>query len=181
MAIEPTIGTVENGEESAQPSFGLSCSVVVLALVFLALSLIWMLYAGIIGHGAQLGESVPVVPAVSALLVLTLMLPLLQRLPPALRVNRAGVLMVYAFLCIAVSMNSVGVVRLLFPSATALYYFATPENNFSELQVPALWAPRRTLMSSAGCMRAPTTSACLGAWRFSLGRGRCSCWRPSSL
>lgn len=171
MAIESTTGTVENGEESEQPSFGLSGPVVVLALVFLALSLIWMLYAGIIGHGAQLGESVPVVPAVSALLVLTLMLPLLQRLPPALRVNRAGVLMVYAFLCIAVSMNSVGVVRLLFPCATALNYFATPENNFTELQqyLPSWVAPQdpeviRGMYEGADDERVPW-----GAWLPSLG------------
>lgn len=145
MAVEQhTIGQTDPGDESAGTLYGLSWRAALLALIFLALSLIWMLYAGIIGHGAQLGESVPVVPAVGALLVLTLLLPLLRRLPPALRVTRPAVLMVYAFLCIAVSMNSVGVVRLLFPCATALNYFATPENNFSELEqyLPSWVAPQ---------------------------------------
>ncbi|MFW6156370.1 MAG: DUF6785 family protein, partial [Armatimonadota bacterium] len=114
--------------------YGLSWRAVALSLIFLAFSLVWMYKAGLVGHGAQLGESVPVVPAVGALLVLTLLLPLLRKLPVWLRVNRAGVLMVYAFLAIAVSMSSVGVVRMLFPNATAIYYFATPENNFEAFQ-----------------------------------------------
>ncbi|MGI5820060.1 MAG: DUF6785 family protein [Armatimonadota bacterium] len=105
-----------------------------LSLVFLIFSLVWMQMSGLVGRGAQLGESVPVIPAVGALLFLTLLLPLLRKLPVWLRLDRAGVLMVYAFLAIAVSMSSVGVARMLFPNATALFYFATPENNFEQFQ-----------------------------------------------
>ncbi|MFO8082002.1 MAG: DUF6785 family protein [Armatimonadota bacterium] len=125
--------TIERDEEGRE-LYGLSWRAVTLSLIFLVFSLVWMYKAGLVGHGAQLGESVPVVPAVGALLVLTLLLPLLRKLPVWLRVNRAGVLMVYAFLAIAVSMSSVGVARMLFPNATAIYYFATPENNFEAFQ-----------------------------------------------
>ncbi|MFW5866654.1 MAG: DUF6785 family protein [Armatimonadota bacterium] len=121
-------------DEEGRELYSLSWRAALLSLVFLVFSLAWMYKAGLVGHGAQLGESVPVVPAVAALLVLTLLLPLLRKLPSWLRVNRAGVLMVYAFLAIAVSMSSVGVVRLIFPNSTALYYFATEENNFAEFQ-----------------------------------------------
>ncbi len=115
----------------------------ILSGLFLAVSLVWMMYAGLIGQGVQLGESVPVVPAVGALLILTLLLPLTKRLPKWLQLEKPGVLMVYAFLCIAVSMASVGVVRLIFPNMTAIYYFATPENNFEMFQefVPEWVAP----------------------------------------
>ncbi|MGD9495856.1 MAG: DUF6785 family protein [Armatimonadota bacterium] len=124
----------ERRAESLQELQGLSWRSVLLSLLFLVLSLVWMKHAGLVGHGAQLGESVPVVPAVGALLVLTLLLPVFQRLPRSLRLSRAGVLMVYAFLCIAVSMASVGVARMLFPNSTALFYFATDENNYAAFQ-----------------------------------------------
>lgn len=121
-------------EEEGKELYGLSWRAILLSLIFLVFSLVWMYMAGLVGHGAQLGESVPVVPAVGALLILTLLLPLFRKLPAWLRLNRAGVLMVYVFIAIAVSMSSVGVVRMLFPNSTALYYFATPENNFEAFQ-----------------------------------------------
>lgn len=124
----------EDRAQEAEELYGLSWRAVVLSLVFLVFSLLWIKQSGLVGHGAQLGESVPVVPAVGALLVLTLLLPLFRKLPRWLQLRRGGALMVYAFLCIAVSMSSVGVARMLFPNSTALFYFATPENNFAQFQ-----------------------------------------------
>jgi len=105
-----------------------------MALVLLAASLFWMLQAGIVSQGVQLGEAVPVIPAVGALLLLTLLGLGLRRLSKRLRLSEAQVLYVYVFLCIAVTMSSVGVARLLFPNITAVYYFQTPENDFASLQ-----------------------------------------------
>ncbi|MFW6156687.1 MAG: DUF6785 family protein, partial [Armatimonadota bacterium] len=135
MAVDEQVDQVPaDRDEEGRELYGLSWRAVLLSLIFLVISLAWMYTAGLVGHGAQLGESVPVVPAVGALLILTLLLPLLRKLPSWLRMNRAGVLMVYVFIAIAVSMSSVGVARMLFPNSTALYYFATPENNFADLQ-----------------------------------------------
>ncbi|NPV45470.1 MAG: hypothetical protein HPY69_00825 [Armatimonadetes bacterium] len=122
----------------------LSAATVIVAVGFLGLSLFWMLQAGIISHGVQLGESVPVVPAVGALLVLTVLGLTLRRLGWRWRVPPGQVLYIYCFLCVAVTMNSVGVARMLFPEATAVYYFATPENDFETLQkyMPTWLAPQ---------------------------------------
>lgn len=122
---------------------GLSVKAIVLAVIFLALSLVWMLYAGMISHGAQLGESVPVVPAVGALMILTLAGLVLRRIPGGPRFSQGQVLFVYVFLCVAVTMNSVGVARMIFPETTAVFYFASPENNFHILQkhMPSWLAP----------------------------------------
>jgi len=133
-ANRQTTTGLQEGTEGAEELYGLSWRAVVLAGLFLVLSLIWIKIAGLVGHGAQLGESVPVVPAVGALLVLTLLLPLFRLLPRWLRLTRPGVLLIYAFLAVAVSMSSVGVARMLFPNSTALFYFDTTENNFSEFQ-----------------------------------------------
>jgi hypothetical protein len=131
-------------EPAARPTEGLFPWTIVIALVLLAGSLFWMLQAGIISQGVQLGESVPVIPAVGALLLLTLLGLGLRRLSKHLRLSQSQVLYVYVFLCIAVTMNSVGVARLLFPNITAVYYFQTPENDFASLQkhVPQWLAPQ---------------------------------------
>ncbi len=135
MAVDrETDMTPEEREEQGRQLYGLSWRAVLLSAVLLVLSLVWMKYAGLVGHGVQLAESVPVVPAVGALLVLTLLLPLTKKLPKWLQLQRGGVLMVYAFLAIAVSMSSVGVARMLFPNSTALFYFETAENDFAQFQ-----------------------------------------------
>jgi len=105
--------------------------------------MVWVLQAEIISQGVQLGESVPVIPAVGALLVLTVLGLALRRFSRRLRLPQGQILYIYAFLCVAVTMSSVGVVRLLFPNITAVYYFQTAENNFAELQkyVPAWMSP----------------------------------------
>ncbi|MEN6549865.1 MAG: DUF6785 family protein [Armatimonadia bacterium] len=123
---------------------GLSLLTFLLSLVLLALSLFWMLQAGMISQGVQLGESVPVIPALGALLLLTVVGLALRRFSSTLRLSQGQVLYVYAFLCIGVTMNSVGVARLLFPNITAVYYFQTPENDFAELQryIPSWLAPQ---------------------------------------
>jgi len=86
---------------------------------------------------------VPVVPAVAALILLTLIAPLLRRFPRALRLSQADILAVYVFLTVSTSMASVGACRLIFPNLTALRYFAEPENNFEAYwkYVPGWFAP----------------------------------------
>jgi len=131
--IEASLSATEVQKESFA-SEGLSAWAVILSLIFLAASLYWMLQAGIISHGVQLGESVPVIPAVGALLLLTVLGLIVRRLSRRFRLSQGQILYIYAFLCIAVTMNSVGVARLLFPNITAVYYFQTPENDFATLQ-----------------------------------------------
>lgn len=163
MAQQVTPDT--SSDDSAQPAraiYGVSLSTAALSLLLLLGSLIWMKQAGLVSHGVQLAESVPVVPAVGGLLLLTLLLPLLRRLPEPFKLNRAGVLLVYAFLCISISMSSVGVARMLFPNATALFYFATHENEFEKLQgyIPDWMAPKdpeviRTMYEAADDEKVP--------------------------
>ncbi|MBM3477218.1 MAG: hypothetical protein FJX75_28460 [Armatimonadetes bacterium] len=130
---------------TAEPSAlqGLSIKAVVLALVLLVVSLYWVLRVEMIAHSTQITESVPVVPAVAALILLTLIAPLLRRFPRALRLSQADILAVYVFLTVSTSMASVGACRLIFPNLTALRYFAEPENNFEAYwkYVPGWFAP----------------------------------------
>ncbi|MGE5532113.1 MAG: DUF6785 family protein, partial [Bacteroidota bacterium] len=134
MAESQTLLLTTNDSAPHKASEGLSLSSILIAFVLLAGAMAWVLQAEIISQGVQLGESVPVVPAVGALLLLTVIGLLLRRFTGRTRLSQGQILYIYAFLCVAVTMSSVGVLRLLFPNITALYYFQTPENNFSELQ-----------------------------------------------
>ncbi|MFO7945638.1 MAG: DUF6785 family protein [Armatimonadota bacterium] len=122
---------------------GITFSATILSLAFGVVSFIWVYVAGMISHGSQVGESVPVIPAIGAAMVLTLVAPLLRKIWSRLHLNQANVLLVYVFLCIAVTCTSVGVVRLLMPSLTAAQYFASPENNLAQIQehIPTWLAP----------------------------------------
>jgi len=86
---------------------GLQARAFVVSIILMVISLLWMRQAGLIALGVQLGESVPVIPAVAAIMVLALVGPLLNRLPKFFHFPRHQSLLVYAFLCIAISMPSV--------------------------------------------------------------------------
>jgi len=135
--------THEASATADPPLEGLTVRAAVISVLALIGSVLWLRHSGLVSHGVQLDESVPVIPAVAALLVLTPLAPLLGKLSRHLRLSQAQVLLVYMFLCIGVSMSAVGVARMLFPGITALYYFATPENDFAAFQkyVPDWLAP----------------------------------------
>ncbi len=137
-------------EEALREAHGLTVRAAILALVFFVISLYWMLKAGLIALGAQIGESVPVIPAIAAVLLLTLFSPLLRRLPRFARLPEHQVLLVYSFLVIAVSMPSVGVVRQILPQLTVPYYFAGPENQYSTLteDIPSWAVPDPAVIQS---------------------------------
>ncbi len=131
-------------DTAEQQSHGLSLRAFIVSIVLLVISLLWMRQAGIIALGVQVGESVPVIPAIAAILLLSVIGPLLSRLPRLFHFPRHQSLLVYAFLCIAVSMSSVGVVRQMLPQLTVPFYFASPENNYAQLQdeIPSWLAPK---------------------------------------
>lgn len=135
-------------EEALEEAHGLTVRAALLALVFFVISLYWMLKAGLIALGAQIGESVPVIPAIAAILILTLLSPLLRRLPRFAQLPEHQVLLVYSFLVIAVSMPSVGVVRQILPQLTVPYYFAGPENQYSTLteELPGWIVPDQSVI-----------------------------------
>jgi hypothetical protein len=145
---------------------GLSVRALCISVVLTALSLLWTRQAEIVGQAAQITESVPAIPAVTGLILLTLLLPLLRRLPRAVRLSRADLFLVYAFLSVATPMASVGVVRLIFPCLTTLFYFAAPENDFERLQpfIPNWAAPRDPEVIRQMFEGAPNEQVPWGAW-----------------
>ncbi len=134
--------------QAAEEAHGLSLRAAVISLAFFIISLIWMRQAGLITLSAQIGESVPVIPAIAAVLILAVLSPLLRKLPRVFHLPESQILLIYSFLVIAVSMPSVGVVRQILPQITVPYYFAGVENNYDTLteDLPSWLSPDRDVI-----------------------------------
>ena len=123
---------------------GLTVRSTLLSLVFVWVSNIWLAHSGLITHATQIGESVPPIPAVAAIILIVAINPLLRFLNPSFVLSRAETLIIYS-VAIAISMlSSVGMVRYFLPVLTAPFYYATPENEFAFLHSisPIGWLSR---------------------------------------
>ncbi|MCS6860107.1 MAG: hypothetical protein NZT92_07300 [Abditibacteriales bacterium] len=101
-------------------------SVVLVAALLTLLCGLWVREAEIVVITCQVTESVPAVPAVAVLLLLLAALPLLRRL----RCGRREILVIYAFVVIAISVPGCSVLRFLLALLPASIYYATPENKY---------------------------------------------------
>ncbi len=137
-------------EAELEPAAGLSMRAAIISLIFFVISLLWMRQAGLIALGAQIGESVPVIPAIAAVLILTMVRPFLRKLPRIFDLPESQTMLIYSFLVIAVSMPSVGVVRQILPQITVPFYFAGPENEYALLQseIPSWLAPDQSVIQT---------------------------------
>lgn len=120
--------------EVSQVWQGISLRSVLLAIVLTVLASFWIDLSEVVKFFCQITESVPAVPAVAALLLLALFNPLLKRVWEKLALSRIEMLVVYAFLTVATSMAGCGIVRFFINTIPVLFYFDTPENNFTEYQ-----------------------------------------------
>jgi len=127
-----------------QSGSGLTLRALLLGTVLAVLAGIWMQHAGLIGHAVQLGESVPTIPAVAALILFLVLNPLLARLSPRLAFRKAEVLVVFVILSVTPLINSVGMMRMLLPMMIAPPYYATPENHLDLVwdRLPRWFGPR---------------------------------------
>lgn len=122
---------------------GLTLRVIILSLILLYTGSVWLEKAELITFAANLSNSVPTIQALAGLILLRLLNALLKRWCPRFALTQAEMTVVYVFLCAAMAMMSLGVLRLMFPSITALQYFATPENKFGDFArlLPSWFAP----------------------------------------
>lgn len=109
--------------------------------MLLASGHLWIRQAELLTLTCQISMSVPPVPALSGLVFILAVRGLLGRLGRHLR--RGELIVIYVFLCLAISLGSGGALRQLLPNAVALQYFATPENGWAQYQrfLPTWVAP----------------------------------------
>ncbi len=115
----------------------------ILGVVLLIVGVAWVRYAALITFGANIDNSVPAGPALLALLVLIALDRLLAWLARRRIIQSREIAVAYIIALVGIPLSSLGIVRPMLPSLTALRYFADPSNNFADLAelVPAWLAP----------------------------------------
>jgi hypothetical protein len=104
--------------------------VLLVAVLLTILCGLWVREAEIVVITCQVTESVPAVPAVAVLMLLLAALPLLK----FMRLGRKEILVIYAFVVIAISVPGCSIIRFLIALLPSAIYFATPENKFEMAQ-----------------------------------------------
>ena len=94
----------------------------VLALLLSWLGVLWVTYASIVFRTAQVGESVPPLPAVATLLFLVALRPVLRRVSERLALTQQQIVLVYAFTTITTTFPFVNGVRNIFELGTLPSY-----------------------------------------------------------
>lgn len=133
--------TPKQSEPHPEARHPLRWRAVVWAVVLAAGGIAWVNQSELVLASVQVGNSVPPVPALAALVLLAVLNPLLRWM--RLGLSRADRLFIYLFVVVAVSMPSVQVLTMIFAFLTAPTYLATPENRFADLtaRFPRWWAP----------------------------------------
>ncbi|PIY38942.1 MAG: hypothetical protein COZ05_19920 [Armatimonadetes bacterium CG_4_10_14_3_um_filter_59_10] len=122
--------------QSSTKSSGFSLRALLTATVLVGLVNLWVLITEL-RTGSYATGGTPPATAIGGLLLLLAFNPLLRRFHR--EYSRAEILIIYAFLCIAIPMAGIGVVRAFVPHTTVLKYFAMPENRFQELDKHLPW------------------------------------------
>ncbi len=110
---------------------GLTIRSTALSLIFIWIGNYWLIHTGLITHSTQIGESVPPIPAVAALIFLVAVNPILRRFANFLSLSQAEIIVIYSTVAIAISMSSIGMVRYFLPVLTAPFYYASLENEYA--------------------------------------------------
>jgi hypothetical protein len=126
-------------EQPAQAA--LTPRALLLALLFGSVGCWWVVQTSVIHYSAHVGGSVPPIPAITALLLLGLISPLLRRRG----LSRGEMLVIYIVVSIAVVVpdpNSLLIYLIAF--ITAPHYFNQPERGFTPIAeaLPAWFAPK---------------------------------------
>lgn len=151
---------------------------IILGTALLGIGVAWVRYASLITFGANIDNSVPAGPALLALLVLIGIDRLLAWLRRRQVLEGREIAVAYIIPLVGIPLSSLGIVRPMLPSLTALRYFEDPSNNFAELAplIPDWVAPRddeviRAYFEGAANETVPWDAwlVPLGAWTVFLG------------
>lgn len=121
---------------------------IVIAILLSILSIAWIHQASLVQTPGLLYApvyiaSVPPVPALMFLVALMALGPLLKRIPGLRALSRKELLVIYAFLVLAIPPVTFGIIELMLPWMTAPTYFDSPQSATAELvaQLPDWYGP----------------------------------------
>ncbi len=143
----------------------------ILGVALLVIGVAWVRYACLITFGANIDNSVPSGPALLALLALIGLDRLLAWLRRRRVLQAREIAVAYTIVLVGIPLSSLGIVRPMLPSLTALPYFAETSNNFADLAglVPSWVAPTDEGVITGYFEAAPTERVPWDAWLTPLG------------
>jgi len=109
---------------------GVTVRAVVLGLILSLLSGLWIRQAEIIVLATQITESVPVIPALAALLLLVALNPLLKSAGARFGLTRQEILVVYVFVTVAVGLSACSVIRFLINILGTPFYLGSASGHW---------------------------------------------------
>ena len=130
--------------EASERNRGLTLKSFLLAVILLALSVLWIREVELINFTCQITESIPPIPAIAVALLFGVLLPALRRFGIRIGLSKAEQAVIYTFVAIGCVMSAVGVAQAFLPYLVVPDYFATPENIYGEMRdvVPHWVGPR---------------------------------------
>lgn len=141
-----------------------------LSTLFIALSCWWVKWAEILVHTTMVSESAPPIPALATIIFLVVLNSILRRWGYRWHLQRGEMLAIYAAVCIGATVPGHGIIKSLFPAVAVPFYFATPENQYAELQkhIPAWFVPHDLEVLRQMYEGAPDARVPWGAWALPL-------------
>ncbi len=142
MATE-AVSTRDAVEVAPGPDVGgVTFRAVLLGLVFTFLFNVLVSKTELI-TGRYIASGIPPIPAVTVLVLLGALYPLMRKLMGKFALGRREMLVVYIFMIIAIPWCSTYGIRTFLPRLSVLQYYQTPENRFADYEtyVPSWYAP----------------------------------------
>jgi hypothetical protein len=136
-----------SGEDDQRPLTGRRAAIAVGVAILLIVLFAVAIRAIEMVTGQYISNGVPPLPAFAALLILSLLRPVLRRHCPRLAPTRAQILLIYCMLTIAVVLSGLYHVRAFLPHLVALQYWGGRNRSLAPYAryLPSWYAPRDSL------------------------------------
>lgn len=151
----------------SRPEAGLSFRALVIALIFTALTGLWIRQAEIVVLSTQISESIPAIPGLAALVFLLPLNALLRRIPRLRPLTRGELLVVFLFVTISSTMMGPGIQRFVIALLGTPFYFTTQAGGAKPF-MPAWLVPQDAETMRQLYERAPNGQV---PWNLWLGPG----------
>ncbi len=106
---------------------------IIISIISVVLCIFWIRETEMISFSTNISESVFPIPAFTVLIFLFIFRMLLNKIGLKLHLTRSEILFIFIFVMVGSVMAGIGVTPAFLPYLTIPFYFATPQNNFSEL------------------------------------------------
>ena len=150
---------------------GVSVRSLILAVLLMIPCSLWIQKSEVVEFFCQITESVPSLPAVGVVIALVIAVPIVRRISARLALSRREIIVIYVVIVIAGSLPGPGIARFFLRVTPALFYFATPENDYATYQkhIPDWWLPKDPDVLRQFYEGSPDGSIPWGAWARPLG------------